>query len=210
MNKLLTLQIVLILVIWGAAGGVVYYLDTYEKVESNIVSVTCLSCIKLDVKTRLNFTFETVNNLPHPDFILENLTKGSIFLEIREDVCAACDEMAPVVKEIFSLEFEKEETFFTTVVLDGANVTFMHINLNHASEELAEAFEVYDRDRVGGVPMFTVISLGYDRGFIRPYYTTAYGTLELDTFEERKDLLLGIISNGIDLYQENHLGYGKS
>ena len=204
MKKILAFQIGIFIIVAGALGGMLLYTDVYDDVQSGIVEVLCLSCIKLDPKTRLDFTFETATGEPHPDFIVENLSKGPIFIEVREDVCAACDTMAPVIKEIFDIEFEKEDTFYTTIAFEENNVTFIHINLDHATEELEHAFDVYDKDHVGGVPMFTLITFGYDRGFVKPSYTTAYGTLNLQTSEERKDLLLGVIQDGIDLYNQNH------
>jgi len=207
MKKLLAVQISVFILISGTLGGLLAFTDVYDTVQSNIVSLLCLSCIKLDPKTQLDFIFETANGQQHPDFMLDNLTKGPVFLEFREDVCTACDIMAPVVKEIFSVEFEKDETFATTVAFGTTNVTFIHINLDHATEELKDSISVYDKDHVGGVPMFTILTLGYDRGFIKPYYTTAYGTLSLDSNEERKELLLQIIQDGIDLYNQNHAGH---
>ena len=207
MKKLLVVQISAFILISGALGGLFISSSVYNDVQSRIVEVLCLSCIKLDPKTHLDFTFETADGQPHPTFVLENLTKGPVFLEFREDVCAACDIMAPVVKDIFGVEFEKEETFNKTVVFDGANVTLIHINIDHATQELKDAFSVYDKDHIGGVPMFSILTLGYDRGFVKPYYTTVYGTLNLDNDEDRKEALLDIIQDGIDMYIQNHEGY---
>ena len=204
MKKIFVVQISAFILISGVLGGMLFLTDIYDEVQSNIVSVLCLSCIKLDPKTKLDFTFETTTGQPHPDFVIENLTKGPLFLAFREDVCAACDIMELVIQEIFSIEFEKEETFAVTVPFDNANVTFFHINIDHASEELQHSRSLYDKDFIGGVPMFTLVTFGYNRGFLEPYYTSAYGTLNLDNNENRKALLINIIQDGINLYKENY------
>ena len=207
MKKLLAVQISALLLISGALGGMLFFTDVYDEVQSRIVSILCLSCIKLDPKTQLDFTFETATGQLHSDFILDNLTKGPVFLVFREDVCAACDIMEPIVQEIFSAEYEKEDAFYKTVLFDNTNVTFIHINIDHATKDKRDSLFIYDKDHIGGVPMFTVITLGYDRGFIKPYYTTAYGTLNLDENEDRKALLTTVILDGINLYNQNHAGY---
>ena len=207
MKKLFVLQISAFVLISGALGGMLVYTDVYDEVQSRIVEVLCLSCIKLDPKTHLDFTFETANGQPHSDFVLDNLTKGPVFLAFREDVCAACDIMEPIIQEIFSVEYEKEDAVYKTVPFDNADVTFIHINIDHVSKEKRDSLFIYDKDHIKGVPMFTIITLGYDPDFIKPYYTTAYGTLGLDEDGDRKELLTNIILDAIELYNENRPGF---
>lgn len=197
----------LLLIFSGGLGGMLVYTDVYDEVQSRIVEVLCLSCIKLDPKTHLDFAFETANGQPHSDFVLDSLTKGPVFLAFREDVCMACDIMEPIIQEIFSVEYEKEDAVYKIVPFDNANVTFIHINIDHTVKEKRDSLFIYDKDHIKGVPMFTIITLGYDRGFIKPYYTTAYGTLGLDKDEDRKELLTNIILDGIELYNENRPGF---
>ena len=200
MKKLFVVQISTLLLISGAFGGMMLFTDIYDDIQSNIVSLLCMSCIKLKYKTQLNFTFGTATGQPHPNFIRDNLTKGPVFLAFRTKVCEACDDMEPIIQEIFSVEFEKEETFYETVNFNGTDVAFIHINLDNSSEELEELFPIYDKDNVTGVPMFTIITLGYDSGFIKPYYVTAYSILS-------KELLTNIILDGINLYNKFHESY---
>jgi len=136
MKKILAIQICAFLIVAGALGGLLYTTNVYDNVKSSIVTLLCLSCIKLNSKTQLEGTFDTATGGPHSDFVLNNLTKGPVFLAYRQDVCAACDEMEPIVKEIFDVEFEPEETLVQTVILNNTNVTFIHINLDHTSDEL--------------------------------------------------------------------------
>lgn len=207
MNKIAAIQLSLIILIVGVGGSMLLYTDIYDDIHDTIVSTLCLSCIKLDPVSRLDFVFETANEEDHSEFVLENLTTGPLFIEYRSDVCKACDDMAPIVKDIFKVSFEKEETLYKLVNYSGTNIHFYHINLDHASGLQKDSFPIYDKDRRAGVPMFVVITVKYDRGIIKPCYTAAYGTLGLETDEERRNLLTDMIDDGIKLYEQNHAGY---
>ena len=207
MSRILTVQVCLMVLTSGMLGGLLFYTNVYNDVKSRIVSVLCLGCLKLDPKTRLDFTFNTANNADHPPFVLENLTMGPVFLHYRDDVCSACDEMEPVIKEIFGVTYSIGEQFYKTLRFNEANVTFIHINLDHTDQEERSSFEVYDKDHMNGVPMFTVVTIGYDHGFVKPCYTTAYGTLGKNRNEDRKEILTQIVKDGISIYMQNAEGY---
>ena len=207
MKKMMTIQIIAFIVAAGTLSGLFSYTDVYDVVESVIVRVTCLSCLKLDPKTELDFQFKTATDEEHPSFVLNNLSNGPVFLAFRADVCSACDIMEPLVMDIFNVEFGISETHREIVLIDNTEITFYHINIDHAEEEYRKAFEIYDKDNVKGVPMFTMITFGYDHGIVKPSYTTAYGTLNFDTDNERIDLLEKIISDGIYLYEQNIAGH---
>ena len=209
MEKILTLQITALVLISGALGGMFVFTDVYDDVHTRIVSILCLSCIKLNRVISLDFTFKTANDKDHPDFIIDNLTKkGPVFLSFRTDVCAYCDHMEPLIKEIFNLEFEKEDVFSVTVDFNGTDVTFMHINNDHATGELKDLQPFYDIDGDNAIPMFTTITLGYDHGIFKPFYNTVYGILGSDyTDEQRIEVLTNIIVDGIELYNENRPGF---
>ncbi|UCD14042.1 MAG: hypothetical protein JSW60_01100 [Thermoplasmatales archaeon] len=217
MKKMSVVQVALLVLIAVSFGELVFDFSVYEElfldfniyddVHDTIVSTLCLSCIKLDPVSRLDFVFETGNGEEHPEFVWKNLTKGPLFIEYRSDVCKACDDMAPIVKDIFNVSFEKEETLYKLVNYSGLNIHFYHINLDHASQAQKDSFPIYDKDNIKGVPMFVVITVKYDRGTIKPCYTAAYGTLGLDTDEERRDLLIDMIDDGVKLYEQNREGY---
>lgn len=210
MKKILALQITALILVSGALGGMFVFTDVYDEVYSRIVSIICLSCIKLDPIISLDFTFKTADDKDHPNFVIENLTStGPLFLSFRTDVCTYCDHMEPLVKEIFfNLTFEKEDVFYKIVNFNGTDVTFVHINTDYAKGELFRSQETYDIGGDGAVPMFTTITLGYDRGIIKPYYNTVYGILDPDyTDRERIELLTNIILDGIELYNENRPGF---
>ena len=179
MKKLLIIQICAILLFSGTLGGMFVSTDVYEDVKSGITSVLCLSCIKLEPTTQLDFTFDVAKGQDHSGFVLDALNEGPVFIAYREDVCISCDEMEPILHDIFSVYFEKEDTFSEIASFDNSNVTFIHINIDHANTEQKESRFIYDKEYIGGVPQFTIITLGYDHGFIKPYYATIYGKLNL-------------------------------
>ncbi len=207
MNKMLTVQITLLVLIAGALGGMLLYTDVYDDIKSTIVDITCFSCIKMDPVTRIDFTFKTVDNQNHPGFILENLLEGPVFLAFREDVCGGCDKMEPIIQKIFNTYFEKEDFVYETINYSGTPVVFYHISLDHASDEMIEPFFVYDKDQRSGVPMFVMITLGDNKGQIQPYYATAYSTLGLEKNSKREALMREIIKQGIEYYNQNQEGY---
>lgn len=207
MRKFLALQISALLIVSGALGGIFFASNAFEEVRSRIVLVLCLSCIKLEPKTVRNFTFATDNNAPHPAFILENLTKGPIFLHYSEDVCEGCEVMFPIVKSLFHVEFEKQDMFWRTVLFNSTNITYIYVNLDHTTDVLENTFSLYDKDDIGGLPMFVIMTLGYDHGIVRPYYTTVYGTLNVPTDADRTALLTELLHESIDLYNQNKAGY---
>ena len=207
MKKIAVIQVSLLILISGVGVGMLVYTDVYEDIQDTIVSTLCLSCIKLDPVSRLDFVFETANGKNHPEFVLENLTTGPLFIEYRTDVCLACDQMAPIVKDIFGLSFEKEDTLYKEVDYNGSTIHFYHINLDHASQIQKDSFPIYDKDDIQGVPMFVLITVKYHRGIIEPCYTAAYGTVGQKTDEGRRELLTDMIDDGLDLYEQNKAGY---
>ena len=210
MKKMLVLQISALIIVSGSLGGMLAFTDVYEEVHSGIVSVLCLSCLKLDPKTKTDFTFETADGEPHPDFVLENLTKGVVFLHYSEDACPGCDIMRPILQELFNITFGKEDTVYEIIGFEDLDVAYFYANIDHTSEEMKNSFQIYDKDHIGGLPMFAIITLGYDKGIVRPYYTTIYGTLGLDNDEDRFTFLTELIQESIDIYNQNSEGYNPS
>ena len=109
MKKMVAIHISAIILISGALSGMFVFTDIYDEVHLRIVTGICLSCLKLDRVYSINYTFETANGKSHPEFIINNLENGPIFLEFRVDVCDYCDDMEPLIKKIFNLTFEKED-----------------------------------------------------------------------------------------------------
>jgi hypothetical protein len=207
MKKRTILQISASLIVAFSFIGMLAMANAYEETKTRIVEVLCLSCIKLEPKTIQEFTFATQDNAPHPYFVIENLTKGPVFLHYSEDVCAGCEVMFPIVKHLFNIEFEKQDMFSDTVMYDYTNITYVYINLDHTIDAYENSFPLYDKDDIGGLPMFTIVTLGYDHGAVRPYYTTLYGTLNVPTDADRTSLLQETLTESIEMYQQNKAGF---
>jgi len=204
MKKMLAIQITALLVFSGALGSMFVFTDVYNETYIRIVSGVCLSCIKLDRVYSTDYRFETVNGKSNPDFIIDDLEKGPIFLSFRDDVCDYCDEMEPIIQQIFNLSFEKEEVFSEDVDFDGANVVFYHINRDHAEQDLRNLQFYYDIDKLDAVPMFTIITLEYNKGIVSPYYLTVYGILDPNfSDDQRIEELENNIQNAITFYNLN-------
>ena len=212
MEKNVTLKSIAIILVIFSLLTLSFYTNVYQEVKSSIVSTLCLSCIKLDPKTTLNFTFETAGGKQHPKFILENLTIGPIFLEYRLDVCSACDAIEPVVKEIFKLNYTKEEDIREEVDFNGTKVVFFHINLDHAPQYKKESFDIYDIRDANGVPMITIVTLNLNRTSltVKPYFFTGYGFWGESKAEDAKPIILKLIRDAINVYNSNKAGYSIS
>lgn len=207
MKKLIIFQLSLLIVISGSLTYMIVETDVYDRVQSGIVEVLCLSCLKLEPKTESDFIFDTSNGQPHPNFIFENLSKSIIFLHYSEDACHGCDIMYPIIKDLFSIEFGKEDMVYDIVNFDDFDVVYYYINLDHTNDVMRNTFPIYDKDDIRGLPMFTIVTLGYDKGIIKPYYTTLYGTLNLDNDFDRLDYLKDILHQSIDIYLQNYEGF---
>lgn len=210
MKKIFVMQVCAFLVVSSLLAGMFIFTPVYDEVRSGIVLVLCLSCLKLEPKTIADFTFNTADNRDHPGFVLENLSQGIVFLFYSGDACAGCDVMYPVIKDLFSVDFGKQDMFHTHVSYENSSIGFVYVNIHHTIEELRDAQPIYDKDYVGGIPMFTIVSLGYDNGIVRPKYTTLYGTLTAygcETNAERLLFLHQLIQDSIEMYNQNEAGY---
>ena len=179
----------------------------YSDVKDKIVSVLCLSCIKMDPKTVLEFRFETVDGKDFPEFILENLSKGPVFLHFRIDVCPGCDEMDPVIKEIFDVDDVEKPFLVKTKNFSGVGVTLVHVNLDHVDSTFKDVYESFNILKDEAVPMYTIATLGYDRGVVKPCYATGYSFLGKNSPVEAKKVLIEMIKNAVDLYERNRGGF---
>jgi thiol-disulfide isomerase/thioredoxin len=208
MKKILVIQITALILVSSSLSGMFAFTDVYDEVYSRIVSVICLSCIKLNRVYSIDYKFETANGEPHPGFIINDLEKGPVFIAFRTDICEYCDYMEPLIKQIFNVSYEIEDVFSETVDFNGTDVIFYHINRDHATGELKSLQPYYDIDGDNAVPMFTLITLEYHRGIVSPYYLTVYGILEPEyTDEQRIEEITNNVLNSIELYKENRQGF---
>ena len=208
MKKTFLLRLTAFLVVAGTLAGLFLTTDVYEETRSRIVEVLCLSCIKLEPKTVANFTFNTVNNVSHQPFIIENLTHGPIFIDYSENACDACTQMHPIVARLFNVSFGEKEMFYAHVLFEQSNVTVMYINIDNTTVERKNSRPIYDKDHIGGLPQFTIITLGnYDHGIVKPYYTSVYGLLNKPSDEQRYTFLRDLMEESIEMYNQNQAGF---
>lgn len=207
MKKIFAINICLLIMVSGSLSFMLVETDIYDRVQSGIVEVLCLSCLKLEPIKNSEFVFNTANGEPHPDFVIENLTKGVVFLHFSEDACAGCDIMYPIIKDLFNIEFGKEDMVYEITNFDNYEVPYYYVNLDHTNNIMRNSFSIYDKDNIKGLPMFSIITLGYDKGIIKPYYTTLYGTLNIDNDPGRLDYLEDLLQQSIEIYLQNSEGY---
>ena len=207
MKKIFAFNICLLILVSGSLSYMLVETDIYDRVQSGIVEVLCLSCLKLEPIKNSEFVFNTANGEPHPDFVIENLTKGVVFLHFSEDACAGCDIMYPIIKDLFNIEFGKEDMVYEITNFDNYEVPYYYVNLDHTNNIMRNSFSIYDKDNIKGLPMFSIITLGYDKGIIKPYYTTLYGTLNIDNDPGRLDYLEDLLQQSIEIYLQNSEGY---
>lgn len=173
----------IILILVSSVMAVGAMTEGYERTDT-INAIPCLGCLALDPVSPENWY---IADAEHPEFVLQNLSNGPVFLHYRTDVCAACDEMEPFIEEL-----EDE---------NGTEVHFIHINLDHASAAEAASYDVYDvlgtPDDRSGVPMFTVVSFN-ETGII---FKSSYGSSS-DGGRMKKDDLSGINAEAIELYSQ--------
>ena len=210
----LAIQVSSLLIVSGSLGGLFFYTDVYDDIQSGIVEVLCLSCIKLRVISSGDFTFETADSNPHPEFVKNSLkTKGPLLIQYGEPGCAACTRMIDnVMKKYFKIEFgEEKKSFETQVNVD--NISFYYIYIykddNAPKTEKTESFWTYDKDNIGGFPMFTIVTIEYDHGGdIKPYYTSLYGEFEDDyNYEKMYERFVELLEFSNELYDRNIVGY---
>ena len=201
MKKLLVFQITLFVLFAGATAGILLGTDVYDNVQRKIVEELCLSCVKLKPDTQIEYTFDTANDKNHPDFVLENLSEGPVLITYRIDFCPGCDELEENLIDVLNISFGPYDVIYKTVLYEGQNFTFIHINTNQISQEssLYKSRMVYDIVGNKGNPMMVFVTYGYNHGFIEPFYATLYGLQETD-FKERNEELERYISESIDLY----------
>ncbi len=157
----------------------------YDRAQK-ISSFPCLGCLGLNPKIEADFVFDVKGE--HPNFVVETLKNEVVFIHYRTDVCSACDDMEPIIYEL-----EKEYS----------NVTFIHINLDHATAIEEESYDVYDvkaktKGEHTGVPMLVVLTLKGKNG-IKPFYKTLYGIYT-------KEYLSVVIDSATQLFDAHKRG----
>jgi hypothetical protein len=212
---LFTIQACLLILISGSFGGLLVYTDIYDDVQGGIVEVLCLSCIKLEPITSRDFTFETANEADHPNFVKNTLkNKNFILIQYGTESCPACDDMIQfLIEPYFNISFYSEKTKYHEYEIELENFSFQYIYIyikdKGTAEEKTSSWEIYDKDNIGGFPMFTFITLEYEHsGKILPYYTTIYGKLNMgDDYSGIYKIFYELLEESQEKYERNIAGY---
>ena len=221
MNKKLAVNIVALVLISSSLGGMFIFTDVYSDVKTGIVDVLCLSCIKLDPKTSMDFTFDTVDNKDHPDFVKEKLKEyGPLLIQYGDDGCTACvnmidNVMVPLLgidfpvdengKNVYTESFEKE------IFYKNISFYYIYINTDHVDDETKkDSWKIYDIEHVGGFPQFTIITLEYSHGGnVEPYFVTFHGAFG-NNWNKAKQNFVTLLKEGKESYIRNIPGYINS
>lgn len=214
MKRMQILQIIIIFVFVISFFNILFTTDVYDEVQRKIVEELCLSCIKLKPNTIKEYRFETANEASHPEFILENLSKGPVILDYRITFCPGCEDLENnILSKVFNTSFpnplqDYEDTEIPDLLyiereFKNTNVTFIHFNTDDENSLdvppdgiYAKSRDVYDVVGDQGNPMVVFITYGYNHGFIEPFYCTLYD------IESEKELL-DLIYESVDLYNEH-------
>lgn len=211
MKRMQIFQIIMLFLFVTSFFAVLFTTDVYDQVQRKIVEELCLSCVKLKPNTIKEYRFETANALPHPYFILENLSKGPVILDYRITFCPGCNELEEqILSKVFNYTFRDPLTYpddsdllHVEKEFEGTTVTFIHIHTGDENSKDVPIGGIFDKSRdiydvVGdqGNPMLVFITYGYDSGFVKPYYSTIYG---VETEEE----FLELVYESVNLYNEH-------
>ena len=208
MKKMVAIQVALLVVFAGGFFGMLATTDIYEEIHDNIVSVLCLSCLKLDSKTSFSYIETTANGEDIPAFLLTNLTTGPIFLHYSQDVCHGCEIMLPVVQEFLDLSYEKQDTISTKLTIKGQELTYYYINNDHAPDALATTFALFDTTGIGARPMFVLLTLDINAdGDTIVTYASQSGVLGEDDYESQYAYTQTIVEEAISMWQSASEGY---
>jgi thiol-disulfide isomerase/thioredoxin len=173
----------------------------------------CLGCLGLYPNVELDFGFKTVEDQPHPEFILDNLSKnGPIFIEFtqNDENCPPCKRMRPKVKELEE-EFS-EEVYFMIINVNENEMAIKFRDEDRvekvSDDDESEYYHVYDRKLIAGgrvaTPTYIIITLDENKNDkIRPSFAVGYGEYKNDDAEEtKKDL-----SNALNIAIKNYDHY---
>jgi thiol-disulfide isomerase/thioredoxin len=170
----LGLIIVVGLLLIGSAAG------TYSTLQT-LMEAPCLGCLGLYPNIELNFTFNTLEDRPHPDWVLESLKDGPVFIEFtqNDENCPPCKRMRPYIHDLND-EYNEEVVFYIININEHETAkSFQGKTDIKSSYSDEDAFYVYDIELiVGGViatPTYIILTLNSDGESVRPFFSVGYG-----------------------------------
>ena len=206
MEKILVLKIVVIIIFAGSLGSIITASDVYDDVQIKIVETLCLSCVKL--KPILKGEYRFLDEEQHPEFILENLSKGPILLDFTQTYCPGCIDLEEnVLSVVFNYTYPASDLFYIQREFNETNFNYIHINKDVVSRKSGyyKSFQIYDIVGDGGLPMIIFITYGYNHGIIEPMYLTLKTVGSGNYISDKKNIqieVIDFINEAVDLYNQ--------
>jgi thiol-disulfide isomerase/thioredoxin len=201
------LGIIMILgfLIIGSAAGSYGFLK-------NLMEAPCLGCLGLYPSFEIEFTFNTVDGKPHPDWILDALDDGPVFIEFTQDDinCPPCARMRPKVHELED-EYSDTVVFFIINVNHNENAKFFKDKeeiISVTDSEETKVYNTYDVENVGkgrpATPTYIIFTFEKDEdGTVKPYFAVGYGEFKEEDAQKTKEELAEILDFAIIRYNHN-------
>jgi thiol-disulfide isomerase/thioredoxin len=207
-KQLLAIVLVIGFLVLGIAPG------TYGWLQ-DLLDTPCLGCLGLYPKvelegSRLPFTFDTEDDQPHPEYVMDALENGTVFIEFtqNDEVCPPCARMKPKIKDL-------EKKYDDRVVFIIININENELRMIHnGSEEKKvlgsekDSFHVYDTGNIAfgsiATPTYFIITWGNNtsQGDIQPYFAVGYGEFVEEDAEKTKKALAKTLDHAIGLYDD--------
>ena len=208
-RQFLGLILVLGFLIIGTSAGM--YTSLQKAMET-----PCLGCLGLYPRFEIEFTFDTVDDRPHPQWILDALDDGPVFIEFTQnDInCPPCKDMRPKIAELED-EYSDKVTFFIINVNENENTkTFQgkEFVIPVTDDEETDVFITYDIENIGKggpvTPTYIIMTLENDKfGNVRPYFAVGYGKFKDNNEEKTKVELASILDFALKRYEHNEKIY---
>lgn len=201
-RQLLGIIIVAGFLIIGTAAGSYYLLE-------DLMVAPCLGCLGLYPNIELEFRFETVDDQEHPEFVLERLNEGPVFIEFtqNDENCAPCARIRPKIKELED-EYSEEITFFI-INIDVNEKTMVFKNDEQvepiSDSEEKEYYQIYDVEKIAGglvaTPTYIIVTINEDDdGNIRPSFAVGYGIYKDNKEDKTKEDLAKALEYAVGQY----------
>jgi len=162
-------------------------------------------------QTKMDFRFKTVDNKEHPDFVINGLKIGPVFILFtqNDEFCPPCMRMRPEVEKLIE-KYEDQVVFF--VININENEITKHFD-DHIQSESITNFEedsyynIYDFEDMGGgspaTPTFIIITYDKNSGKKQPSFTIGYGEFEDGDATKTGLELENALKYALELYNKN-------
>jgi thiol-disulfide isomerase/thioredoxin len=209
-RQFLSLVLVAGFLVIGTSGGSFSLLG-------DLMVAPCLGCLGLYPNVQLEFVFDTANDQPHPDFVLDQLeNEGPVFIEFtqNDENCPACKRMRPYVKQLKD-EFSDRILFIIININENEFAQYYQgdTDLDPIEDTKEKSYyAIYDLENIAGglvaTPTYAIITLGMDDdGTVKPMFAVGYGEYKEEDAKKTKDDLAIALDVSLGNYFENREWY---